>query len=234
MTLKKQLILLTSTIIAIPLLCICFIAVSSYVRSSKRFYGSDRQLLNMLRNEYNMSEEFKFMSPDIEGFLISDRGNVLFSTLPDVKAGSRITKERILDSILDPKGKYFYHFMPMILNSQRTMLITRVPRKKHFSKTSKNFYFPILTVIGVLVVLSIILISTLSRSLFKSVNTLQQQLADIASGKLDKAITIPKNTNRNEIAEISSCLEKMRISLLESQNKKNKFIKKKVQIIWGI
>lgn len=224
MTLKKQLILVTSTIIAIPILCVCFIAVNSYVHSSKRFYGNDRLLLNMLRNEYNMSEEFKFMSPDIEGFLISDKGNVLFSTLPDEKAGSRVSKDKILDSILDRNGRFFYHFIPLILNGQRTMLITRVPRKKYLSKTSKNFYFPILTVIGVLVVLSMILISTLARNLFKSVNTLQQQLADIASGKLDKAITIPKNTNRNEIAEISSCLEKMRISLLESQNKKNKFI----------
>ena len=164
------------------------------------------------------------MPPEMEGFLISDSGEVIISTIREIKAGDEISKDELLNLVLDNKGAYFYHFLPQKINDAKTMLITRIPRSGHPRRSSKSIYIPILTMIAILVGISIIVLLGIGRNLFNSVLLLQQQMANLAAGNLETPITVKSKNGSNEFYEISEYLESMRASLLESQNKKNKFI----------
>ena len=74
-----------------------------------------------------------------------------------------------------------------------------------------------------LVVNCFFIIIYISRTVFRSIKILEKQTQDIASGKLDTKIDIPINKT-NEITSISDSIEKMRLSLIDEENRKNKFI----------
>lgn len=225
MTLRKQLTLLASFITAIPILCVIFVMVSNHLRSSKRYISRDEEIIRQLstapRNKFDINE-FTFMPPEVEGFIISDTGDVIISTIPEAVAGQHISKGELISIVLDKSGSYFYHFSPHIIGKRRTLLITRIPRKQQQPKSYKNIYFPVLAMIAVLVGISMVILIGIARNMFKSVQLLRQQMADISEGKLDTPIK--KRTDTNEIYEISEYLEKMRLALIDTQNKKNKFI----------
>lgn len=229
MTIRKQLTLLISIITAIPILCVAFILISNHMRSPKRFVSKDenviRQMLIAKRNNpANFSiNDLGYIPPEVRGFLVTPEGNVLISSIPEIKAGQHLERNEILNMVFDITGSYYFHFSPTKFNSTKAMLITRIPRRKGPVKSTKYLYFQILAIITIFVAISIIMLGRIGRNLFNSVQLLRHQMAEIAKGNLETPIKLSKEEN-NEIYEISEYLEKMRISLLESQNKKNKFI----------
>ena len=229
MTIRKQLTLLISIITAIPILCVAFILISNHMRSPKRFVSKDenaiRQMLIAKRNNpANFSiNDLGYIPPEVRGFLVTPEGNVLISSIPEIKAGQHLERNEILNMVFDITGSYYFHFSPTKFNSTKAMLITRIPRRKGPVKSTKYLYVQILSIITIFVAISIIMLGRIGRNLFNSVQLLRHQMAEIAKGNLETPIKLSKEEN-NEIYEISEYLEKMRISLLESQNKKNKFI----------
>ena len=229
MTIRKQLTLLISIITAIPILCVAFILISNHMRSPKRFVSKDenaiREMLIAKRNNpANFSiNDLGYIPPEVRGFLVTPEGNVLISSIPEIKAGQHLERNEILNMVFDITGSYYFHFSPTKFNSTKAMLITRIPRRKGPVKSTKYLYFQILAIITIFVAISIIMLGRIGRNLFNSVQLLRHQMAEIAKGNLETPIKLSKEEN-NEIYEISEYLEKMRISLLESQNKKNKFI----------
>lgn len=229
MTIRKQLTLLISIITAIPILCVAFILISNHMRSPKRFVSKDenaiREMLIAKRNNpANFSiNDLGYIPPEVRGFLVTPEGNVLISSIPEIKAGQHLERNEILNMVFDITGSYYFHFSPTKFNSTKAMLITRIPRRKGPVKSTKYLYVQILSIITIFVAISIIMLGRIGRNLFNSVQLLRHQMAEIAKGNLETPIKLSKEKN-NEIYEISEYLEKMRISLLESQNKKNKFI----------
>ncbi len=229
MTIRKQLTLLISIITAIPILCVAFILISNHMRSPKRFVSKDenaiREMLIAKRNNpANFSiNDLGYIPPEVRGFLVTPEGNVLISSIPEIKAGQHLERNEILNMVFDITGSYYFHFSPTKFNSTKAMLITRIPRRKGPVKSTKYLYVQILSIITIFVAISIIMLGRIGRNLFNSVQLLRHQMAEIAKGNLETPIKLSKEEN-NEIYEISEYLEKMRISLLESQNKKNKFI----------
>ena len=228
MTIKKQLTALASIIIAIPILCVIFVTVSSQLQSSKRFVSKDENTIKQLsstgkRKGFLPDEGFALMPPDVDGILLSESGEVLVSTMKNVEAGRYLNRDELITIIFDRSGKYFYHFSPHLVGNSKAMLITRIPREKP-QKLQKTIFIPILSIIIILVGISIIVLISIARHLFVSVQILRHQMADISAGKLETPINVNKRSDSNEISEISENLEKMRLTLLETQNKKNKFI----------
>ena len=229
MTIRKQLTLLISIITAIPILCVAFILISNHMRSPKRFVSKDenaiREMLIAKRNNpANFSiNDLDYIPPEVSGFLVTPEGAVLVSSIPEIKAGQHLERNEILNMVFDITGSYYFHFSPTKFNSTKAMLITRIPRRKGPVKSSKYLYVQILSIITIFVAISIIMLGRIGRNLFNSVQLLRHQMAEIAKGNLETPIKLSKEES-NEIFEISEYLEKMRISLLESQNKKNKFI----------
>ena len=85
-------------------------------------------------------------------------------------------------------------------------------------------YTVLLSFIIGLITICIILIILISKNIFNSIEKLEKQTQAIANGNLDVKIDISEEQQNNEITTITSSLEKMRISLLEAQNRKYKFI----------
>jgi signal transduction histidine kinase len=75
-----------------------------------------------------------------------------------------------------------------------------------------------------IICICILIIILIAKSIFKSITFLQEKTELIANGDLSAKIEINKNQSANEITSISENLEKMRLSLLEAQNRKNRFI----------
>lgn len=229
MTIKKQLTLLISIITAIPILCVAFILISNHMRSPKRLVSKDenaiREMLIAKRNNpANFSiNDLGYIPPEVTSFLVTPEGEVLVSSIPEIKAGQHLERNEILNMVFDITGSYYFHFTPTKFNSTKAMLITRIPRRKGPVKSTKYLYVQILSIITIFVAISIIMLGRIGRNLFKSVQLLRHQMAEIAKGNLETPIKLSKEES-NEIYEISEYLEKMRISLLENQNKKNKFI----------
>jgi signal transduction histidine kinase len=102
-------------------------------------------------------------------------------------------------------------------------MITRVPRKK--SAASRNqLYLPILySILTLIVIICIIIIIILARTINNSIKKIEDTTQELANGNLGNKIpTVTKKPN--EITSILESLEKMRISLVEAQNQKTKFI----------
>ena len=232
MTLKKQLSLLAAIIIAIPILCVLFISISSYLHSSKRYMENEGKSLQSLdkaasanaKRDFSVQNEFEYLPQEFDAFLLSIDNEVLISTLNEIPVGKQMSRDDILDLVLDKDGRYFYQFAPYKIGENKVMMVTRTPRKIPQQKNPKSFYIPILTLVASLVALSIFVLMEISKNLFKSVLRLQRQMESIAEGNLEDPITTKDLPNTNEITFITELLETMRKALLDAQNRKNKLI----------
>ena len=74
-----------------------------------------------------------------------------------------------------------------------------------------------------LVLIAALFLFKIFTNITKSIEVLEKQTQEIANGDLSVKVT-KKNRNSNEIVSITNSLERMRLSLLEAQNQKNKFI----------
>lgn len=65
----------------------------------------------------------------------------------------------------------------------------------------------------------------ISRTIFKSIIKIEEKTLQLAEGNLsEKLISDNENTKKNEITSIMESLEKMRLSIIDVLNRKNKFI----------
>ena len=234
MTIKKQFILLTSIIVTIPILTIIFIFIQNYLSSPRA---------SMIEQYNNLVEEYKYeytekdleiihrtlerISPDFE-FVIFAKDKVIISTFPELKKDDYVSKD-VLISIIDTTAKQYIYQYRLIndgKDSESTdfYLFTRLLKNGRKARRMTTPYALLLTFIIGLILICIIIIIRIFNNIFRSINTLEKQTHSIANGNLDVKIDISGEKQTNEITSIASSLEKMRISLLEAQNRKYKFI----------
>ena len=234
MTIKKQFILLTSIIVTIPILTIIFIFIQNYLSSPRA---------SMIEQYNNLVEEYKYeytekdleiihrtlerISPDFE-FVIFAKDKIIISTFPELKKDDYVSKD-VLISIIDTTAKQYIYQYRLIndgKDSESTdfYLFTRLLKNGRKARRMTTPYALLLTFIIGLILICIIIIIRIFNNIFRSINTLEKQTHSIANGNLDVKIDISGEKQTNEITSIASSLEKMRISLLEAQNRKYKFI----------
>ena len=231
MKLKNQLNLLATFITAIPLACILFFCINSYLRSQKNMlltgYEEVRKLdsSNMTAEDYKIFQKnVRLLPKDVETALVDNlTGLVITSSIKEMPVNSYATQFELWIIMEETSNKYFYQFTSLRTLTLDSMMITRVPRKKSVFSRNRQF-FPILyTILVIIVIVCIIIIVILSKTINKSIKKIEDDTQAIANGDLSR--NIPYDIKKsNEITSISESLEKMRVSLIEAQNQKSKFI----------
>ena len=254
MTIKKQFILLSSIIVIIPILTIVFIIIQHYLSSPRSVMMEAYQdFIEENQNEYSendlkiLRQTLEKISPDFE-FTLFSREKVLISTIPEIKKDDTINSSILINLINSSSNKYIYQYrlinsstvndevgktiasgqLPDSFNSGDEItdffLFSRIQRgQKRYRFRTITFTYLIIFIL-VIIFFCIILIVVISKNIFRSIETLDSQTQAIADGNLDLKIDVSGNEKSNEITSMSANLEKMRISLLEAQNQKYKFI----------
>ena len=231
MKLKNQFNLLAIFITAIPLACLLFVCINMYLRSQKNIlltgYQEVRDLdsSNMTKEDYNLFlKNVRLLPKDVETALIDNNtGLVIISSIKEMPTNSYASQFELWLIMEGTSNKYFYQFTSLNTSTLNSMMITRVPRKK--SAASRNqLYLPILySILTLIVIICIIIIIILARTINNSIKKIEDTTQELANGNLGNKIpTVTKKPN--EITSILESLEKMRISLVEAQNQKTKFI----------
>lgn len=238
MTIKKQFVLLSSLIITIPLLSILFIITHRYLTSSQRLIMSGSENIEKsYKKTYSKQEwadiknEFKNLPPDVEALVLKKNSEnetylIVLSTISDYQSGTTIDVEDFWSEIQNSSPRFFYQFSK-INDDENTLYATRIPKKKQQQdKTPKpNIVYPLLYFLFGFVAVILVILILISRGIFKSISLIEKSTQEIADGNLNAKININgKKFKSNEITSIADSLEKMRISLLEAQNRKTKLI----------
>lgn len=231
MKLKKQLNLLATFITAIPIACIIFICISYYFRSSKRYlikgYEEVRMLdtSNLTPKDYKLfMNNLRLLPSNVETALIdSMTGQVILSTIHELPVNSFVPQWELWAIMEGNSTKYFYQFTTLHTLTLDSIMITRVPRKKNNVMKNQQFIFLLYSILFVIVSVCIYILIALSRNINNSIKKIEKETQELANGNLN--IKINSNSNKsNEITSISESLEQMRVSLVEAQNQKTKFI----------
>lgn len=229
MTLKKQFIALTSIIIIIPIACLLFILIFISVKSPHRLLLGERQTLleelSIALNEKDYETAAKIensLSARIEFMIVNSDGIILMSRFPEIKASTNFKIDNFKIFLTQTMQDYIYHFNKTTTEKGTFYIISRTDHN-YVKIRQYSFYIPhIIIILFIFITLSCILISIITRTIFNSIITIKNETTELATGNLSKQIKI--NYNENEITEISKSLESMRLSLLEVQNQKNKFV----------
>lgn len=230
MTIKKQFILLSSIIVTIPILTIFFIIIQHYLSSPRSvMLETYNNLLEENQNEFSekdlqiIRQTLERISPDFE-FVLFSREKVLISTIPEIKKSDTVNTAVLINLINSSSKKYIYQYRLINEGTTDFFLFSRIQRgNRRYGLRTITFAYLILFIL-VLIFFCIILIVIISKNIFRSIEKLDNQTQAIADGNLDLKIDISHDKKSNEITSMAANLEKMRISLLEAQNQKYKFI----------
>lgn len=239
MTIKRQFISLLLAIIFIPIFCMLFIPFYHYMRSPERILMRGwRELVkaNVLPLNENEREQLlrqiRRMPPDMEIAIISNNSTILLSTIPELPAQNSIAPIKIWELISSTRDLYFYQLMAPFSPSnegQEIIVLSRALRTERLKqKPSMNrfqIYWPFIFLI-IFSVTFIIAIIYIAYIIFTSISILDKKIQLIAEGDLSVSL-LDENENKrksNEIIRLSKNLEKMRLTLLDNEQRRTRFI----------
>lgn len=232
MSIKKQFLFLSIIITIVPILCLISFLTHYYVKSSDRLliegYKEIREMdaSQFTKNDWDMLYETIDTLPlDVEATLLDENNTVLISSIPDFTLGKQIQPREMWELVNGESDKYFYQFTSPPLENRKITLLTRTSRERKKTETNKNLWITLFSIIVLFITICIVLIIFISTTIFKSIILLETKTQQIANGDLSEMSDITHDLNKsNEITSTLQSLEKMRVSLLEAQNRKNKFI----------
>ena len=231
MKLKTQLNLLATFITAIPLACILFVCINYFLRTQKNMlltgYEQVQKLdkSNMTDNDYKLfKKNLQLLPKTVETALIDNfTGLVITSSIDELPTNSIVSQWELYLVMGSNSDKYFYQFTTLRTNTLNSIMITRVPRIKGPPSRNQVLLTTLYIILTIIVAVCIIIILRLSTTINRSIKEIESETKAIAGGDLSKKIEF--NLKRtNELTSISESLEKMRVSLVEAQNQKTKFI----------
>ena len=233
MKIRKQFLILSFLVVSVPILCSVFIIIHTYVHSPNRYLlegtvPPQKEDFPLLTNKElaNLTNSLKMLPQEVEAVLCrtTDR-KIIYSTIPDIKAGTYMSREELLEYASQTSDKYFYQFTRLPTIDSQTFLITRLSLKRINNEKKTRTYLKILFAIIIITFSSLITILFITRAIFEGLNRIEHSSTQLAEGKLDKPITTENNSSKeNEFTCIMHSLEKMRCELLEMQTSKNRFI----------
>lgn len=231
MTIKKQFVILATIIITLPLLCALFIFVQNYIHSSERVLIRDvQELKNTSSDLYTKDEWHKIrqyingLPPEVETILVSGNGDVLISTVPEIKKENTFSVNQLWTVISQTSDIYYYQYTSLNFESAKCYFITRVPKIKKSMEKRPNIIISLLIFLMFVVLICVCILIKIFKNISRSIISLEKKTQDVANGELNVAIDSKDAKTTNEISSLSKSIEKMRCSLIEAQNQKNKFI----------
>jgi signal transduction histidine kinase len=177
------------------------------------------------------------LPPSVDVVIMNRDMQVLYSGFENIEAGTQLSSRQIFELFNNDGGKYLfqidYNFgrlfgdrgRPQLKNGnhRNLMVITRIERdykpkgRNPFADLSRAFSI----VLVLLFVFCAIVITGITRSIARSVTSLEDATRRIADGNLDTAIDVKGG---NEIISLSASLNTMRQSLKEAQTRRSRFI----------
>ncbi|MBP5568806.1 MAG: HAMP domain-containing histidine kinase [Treponema sp.] len=231
MTIKKQFVILATIIITLPILSALFIFVQNYIRSSERVLIREvQELKNTSSDLYTKDEWHKIrqyingLPPDVETILVSGNGDVLISTVPEIKKENTFSVNQLWTVISQTSDIYYYQYTSLNFESAKCYFITRVPKIKKPMEKRPNIITSLLIFLMFIVLICVCILIKIFKNISRSIISLEKKTQDVANGELNVAIDSADTKGSNEISSLSKSIEKMRCSLVEAQNQKNKFI----------
>jgi len=229
MTIRKQIFVLASIIITIPILCVISIGTINYIYSRnpilEKITREDRfPTFSSTRSTKNTLKEFYDLPKDVDAIFLNHKGYVIASSDHDVVTGSSITSEELFKTIINKDKDYVYQFSKKNINNQELIQITRSKRQHILLNKPKGFYYFFIIIIVIVVIIAIIVLFRIFKNISNAVFSIQEQTIQIANGNLNSEKKTEFNKTPNELKVISDNIEQMRLSLLEAQNRKNKLI----------
>ncbi len=227
------------TIVIIPLVSFCSLPLYHYISLPERHLLKSYKQIRKLNaisdfdeNDWEfLREQLEAIPPNVQTLVYYDY-SVLISDIPELKMGTKLSPMELFEFIRNTSRDYDYQFQSP-RNFQRTprgehpfkfiiVSRSRVP-DAHIRPT--GFYIIIFSLIFIFETSCLVLIIRLSRTISSSITILEESTEKIAQGELNTKIEAPqKGRNSNEITYLAQNLEKMRISLKDSQDKNTKFI----------
>lgn len=176
--------------------------------------------------------QIRRMPPDMEIAIISNNSTILLSTIPELPAQNSIAPIKIWELISSTRDLYFYQLMAPFSPSnegQEIIVLSRALRTERLKqKPSMNrfqIYWPFIFLI-IFSVTFIIAIIYIAYIIFTSISILDKKIQLIAEGDLSVSL-LDENENKrksNEIIRLSKNLEKMRLTLLDNEQRRTRFI----------
>ena len=167
--------------------------------------------------------------PDMEVALISfyETIDILISTIPELQANTAYSYSEMWNIVSQTQNNFFYQFTsPSFINSRQNLFIlSRAGKSSPHRKRPLNFINHSIALLLSLAALLTIVIWRISHNIFSSITILENRSQKIADGDLTASLIeeLPKNRS-NEIISLTENLEKMRKSLLNSQEQRARFI----------
>lgn len=233
MTIKKQFFILSSIIIAIPLFIISIVCFQKYLNKPERILINGTEKIKKFKtrdiskkDKKALMEILRILPPEVESCIfIEPSGKIIFTNFSDSKITTNSSKEKILDLIDNSSDNYFYQFTKVKLSEEEATMIARIPTKHKNKNNPYNLITTVMSCLVFLVLICVIFIILISRTIFKSIIQIKDTTKQFADGNLSQSCLPSKSDiKKNEITSIQESLEKMRIALLEEQNRKQKFI----------
>ncbi|MCR5189744.1 MAG: HAMP domain-containing histidine kinase [Treponema sp.] len=232
MTIKKQFIILATAIIAIPITIVLINSIQHYLHSADRFLmdGSSRirkfDSKDLSKKDLDsLIDTIKILPPDVEVGVITEDAKLVFCSIPGIDINNPKASEQLWLEISNTSNMFFYQFTTLKLSNKEVALITRVLRKnKDDLHKPKNPMATVFAFLVIFVTVLVFLLIIISRTIFKSIIQIENTTQSLAEGNLQKQVTTNPEKKHNEITSILESLEKMRVALLEEQERKNRFI----------
>ena len=197
------------------------------MRGSEKIRDLDEIPLNN-RDKEKLFNTLKMMPPDVQSTIFSNDFfygfKMVASNFPEfVEDTPPNDLDDFWDFVRQTSNIWFYQVTTLPSSDSELMIISRIPRERESNRKKGGFVKPLLVLLLILVAIAVIVIINIFKNITRSINIIQDQMQNIADGNLNDKIVIPEK-RANEIISITTNLEKMRLSLIEAQNKRNKFI----------
>ncbi len=237
MKIRSQFTLLIFAIIIIPLVCAVSMPVYHYFTSPQRYLMKGYKELRKL-NQFNLSESelneirylLKTVPPNMQIAIYSNY-SIIISNIPELQSGSTMSPSDLFNIISESSDKYDYQMQGHYLMTNQSLMgrrffyICRAPVAEKKVMRKYKYFSTAFLIIIIFEIICIVLIITLSKTIFSSIQLLEVNTQKIADGELDTQMELPKRKQEaNEITSLAESLDKMRISLKDNQERRNKFI----------
>ena len=228
MTVKRQLTLLISLIICLPVFT-ALIIYGYYCNSSKRLLlnsyrrSPEKADVSLTSDDLNsIKKSILSLSPKVEAALIV-KDRIIESTIADFPQPGTTLQEGDLWKIIKQTGEEFYYLTETPLGSDRkhlVLLVSRISKKKN----QTNMFYSLLDCVLIFVIICAVATCCISRTITSSLSHLVKQTEKIAKGDLTPQEQRTPAKSRNEFTDLTEHIDSMRAALIDAKRKQQRFI----------
>lgn len=227
MKIKLQLTILIAGIISVPVLCVVAMLAFRYISSPQRIliksYEKAALEQNLSHADFaSIKSAILKLPPDVEIAVFFNK-KLVFSSIKDIS--NKDDFDAVIDYIKDTNRKYFYQIsgVQSSTNNGEYTVITRLRKRRPARPLHNYFIGAFATILALTEVFAITVVLLVFKNIRKSIMILEENAQKIASGDLNTQIKVDSH-DTNEIVSLTDNLEKMRLSLMQNLERRNKFI----------